>query len=74
MARVTFDSLFIQHSEDGTIEPRQSVRIGGVTIGPGVRLSRGVTIGGIDLTKFRGRDFEVEEDEKNDILVITGIY
>lgn len=71
MARLAFDSIFTRNS-DGTIEPRQRIRVGGVTFGPGVRLSQGVVFGGIDFTLFQDRDFEIETDK--DILVIKGIY
>lgn len=71
MAKVTFDSIFIQHS-DGRIEPRQTIRIGGVTVGPGVYFSPGVALGGIDLTQFIGHDLEIATD--NGMVVITGIY
>ena len=71
MARMEFDAIFIRN-QDGTLEPRQVVRIGGVTMGPGVKFGGGVSFGGIDLTKFLGRAFEVQTD--NGILVITGIY
>lgn len=71
MARITFDSIFTQHP-DGTLEPRQRIRVGGVEFGPGVRFSRGAAFGGIDFTNFIGRDFEVETD--NGVLVIKGIY
>jgi len=71
MARLTFNSIFITNS-DGSFEPRQRVRIGGVTIGPGARFGSGVTFAGLDLSQYQGRDFEVQID--NDIFVITGIY
>lgn len=71
MARVTFDSIFITH-EDGTLEPRQRIRVGGVTFGPGVKLSRGVALGGIDFTQFIGHELEIKTD--GDIVVIRGIF
>lgn len=71
MPRVNFDSIFIQHP-DGSLEPRQRIRVGGVTFGPGVKFNRGVSFGGVDFTNFIGRDFEVETD--NSVLVIKGIY
>lgn len=71
MARVTFESLFITHP-DGTVEPRQQVRIGGVTIGPGILFTRGVGWGGIDITQFIGHDLEITTD--GGVVVITGIY
>lgn len=66
-----FTSIFIDHGGN-TIEPIQRIRVAGVTLSPGVRINRGTIIGGVDLTQFIGRDFEVETQK--DILVITGIY
>ncbi len=71
MARVTFDSVFRKY-DDGSLEPKQRIRVGGVTFGPGVRFTKGVAFGGIDFTLFVGHDLQVETD--NDLLVIRGIY
>lgn len=71
MARVTFDSVFKRHPDD-SLEPLQKIRVGGVTFGPGVRFSSGVSFGTVDFTQFIGHDFEVETDK--DTLVIKGIY
>ena len=71
MAKVPFDSIFIKHP-DGSLEPRQRVRIGGVMLSQGSRFSRGVSFGGIDLFQFLGRDLEIQTE--NDITVITAIY
>lgn len=71
MARVNFDTLFVKH-EDGTIEPTQRIRVGGVTIGPGLKIRKGVSFGGIDFHDFIDRDFSVDTD--NDVLVIKAIY
>ena len=71
MARLPFDSIFLVR-EDGSIEPRQTVRIGGVTLSPGVKFSKGAIFGGIDLAMYVGRELEVATDEGT--AVITGIY
>ncbi|MBI1960994.1 MAG: hypothetical protein HYS43_01840 [Candidatus Liptonbacteria bacterium] len=71
MARLKFEAVFVEHV-DGTLEPRQRVRVGGVTLSPGVNLGRGVNIGGIDFTQFKGHDLEAQID--GDTLVITAIY
>jgi hypothetical protein len=71
MARMNFDTIFTTHN-NGSIEPRQRIRVGGVTFGPGVQFTPGVSFSGVDFTQFRGRDFEVETDQ--DILVIKGVY
>lgn len=69
--RFNFFQIFKVNS-DGSIEPIRVVRVGGVQMGPGVRLGRGVSFGGVDLSQFVGRDFKVEE--QNGILIIIGIY
>lgn len=70
MARVPFNSVFIE--EEGRIRPLQPVRIGGVSFGPGVSISRGVITGGIDLAQFIGNDLEIETE--GNVIVIKGIY
>lgn len=72
MARISFNSVFRQ-SPDGSLEPTQRIRVGGVEFGPGVRFNRGVSFGGVDFTLFVGRDFEVETDV-NGVLVLQAIY
>jgi hypothetical protein len=69
--RVSFNTIFIQHP-NGTLEPKQRIRVGGIEFGSGVVFSRGVAFGGIDFTQFIGRDLEVETE--NEVLVIKGIY
>ena len=71
MARVTFDSVFNVNA-DGTITPRQTTRIGGVTITPGVTISGNIAIGGINIAQYVGRELEITTD--GGAIVITGIY
>lgn len=71
MAKVTFDSVFKKYG-DGSLEPKQRIRVGGVSLGPGVRFTRGASFGGVDFTLFVDRDLEVKTDKN--VLVITGIY
>jgi hypothetical protein len=71
MAKMAFDTIFTEHS-DGSLEPRQRIRVGGVEIRPGIRFSKGAAFGGVDFAQFAGNDFEVETD--GDVLVIKGIY
>jgi len=68
---MNFDTIFITHPNHA-IEPRQRIRVGGVTFGPGVQFSNGVSFSGVDFSQFRGRDFEVETD--GDVLVVKGVY
>lgn len=69
--KVPFDTVFTQH-EDGALEPKQRIRVGGVEFGLGVKFTRGVSFGGVDFAQFIGHDLDVETD--NDVLVIKGIY
>lgn len=69
--RKNFDDILTVYS-DGTIEPKVKIRIGGVEFGPGVRIGSGVSFGGVDLSSYIGRDFEVES--QGDVYVLKGIY
>lgn len=69
--KVNFYTLFKLHP-DGGIEPIRNIRIGGIQFGPGVRFGSGVSFGGVDLSKYVGHDFSVEET--NGTIVIVGIY
>lgn len=71
MAKVPFDSIFTIN-QDGSIEPKQTIRVGGVTMSPGVKFTRGVSFAGIDIAQFVDRDLEINTDEG--VVVITGIY
>ncbi len=66
-----FSSIFQEH-EDGSLEPLQRVRIGGVTLGPGARFGDGVAFSGVNLHQFKGHALEVETDGQ--VFVIKGIY
>lgn len=68
---MNFNEIFVIHS-DGSIEPRQSIQVGGVGFGPGVRFGRGVSFSGIDFSLFVGKNFQVREDQN--VLHILGAY
>lgn len=71
MIKMNFSDLFTEYP-DGSIEPKHRIRIGGITIGPGMRFSGSVSFSGINIFLFKGRDFEVER--QGEILVIKGVY
>lgn len=73
MAQVTFNSIFIIHP-DGSIEPRQRVRVGGVEFGPGVKFSQGVAFAGIDFFAPQIFNHNLEIKTDNDVIVILGVY
>lgn len=68
--RVPFASLFKLNGS--TIEPIVRIRIGGVTFGPGFTLSKGMAIGGVDLTQYSQHELEVEVEDNT--YVIRAIY
>lgn len=71
MPRISFDTIFQVYSGK-TVEPRQPVRIGGVTLSPGVKFTAGTVFGGIDIARYIGHELEVTYDDGT--AVITGIY
>ncbi len=71
MARITFESVF-KKNLDGSFEPTQRIRVGGVEFGPGIRFTPGVSFVGIDFTQLVGKDFEVETD--GSVMVLKGAY
>lgn len=71
MAKVPFDSIF-KISSDGSVEPKQTIRIGGVTLSPGIKMTSGVSIAGIDIAAYNQHELEITTDDGT--IVITGIY
>lgn len=69
--RYRFDEIF-QKNEDGSLTPRRTIHINGVTFGYGIRFGRGVAFGGVDFFNFEGQG--IEADEINGILNIRGFY
>lgn len=72
MARINFNQIFDRNTKTGAITPRNNVRVGGVTFGPGVTFGSGVSFSGIDLSRYTDNDFEV--DIEGDLFIIKGIY
>jgi hypothetical protein len=71
MDRINFNLLF-RLNDEGSIEPLHNIRIGGVQMGPGVKVGRGVLFGGIDLFNFVGRDFQTRQE--SGVTIIDGVY
>ena len=69
--RIPFHVVFNVH-EDGTLQPRQRVRIGATYIGPEWRISKGVYFGDVDLTRHIGRDLEVQQIPN--ALMVKAVY
>lgn len=68
--RYRFNDVFIV--ENGRISPRIPVRIGGITMGPGISFGGGVSFSGVDLSKFLGKD--IAGYIENGVFIIKGFY
>jgi hypothetical protein len=60
------------NNNNGVVTPKVNVNINGVTMSPGVSFGGGVLFGGVELTQYIGKDFDVEL--QNGVYVIKGIY
>ena len=69
--RVSFYQVF-NVNPDGSVSPKVTVAIGGVTMGPGVAFQRGVAFAGVEIAAHVGKDLEVEQ--QGNVVVIKGIY
>ena len=69
--RVTFSQVF-QTNANGSISPRTTVQIGGVTMSPGVSFTPGVSFGGVDIASLAGHDLEIEQS--GNVIVIKSVY
>lgn len=65
-----YDQVFTVNLNN-TITPKIPVRIGGVTMGPGVSFGNGVLIGGVNLFDYRGKNLEGYID--NGVFVLNRI-
>lgn len=68
--RKHFDELFT--TQNGMVSPKVTIHVNGVTMSPGVGFGGGVSFGGVDLTQFIGKYFDVEY--QNGVYIIKGIY
>ena len=69
--RVPYDQVF-QSNSNGSVSPRCSVHINGVTMSPGVSFTQGVAFGGLDVVAIRGHDLDIEQ--QGDVVVIKGYF
>jgi hypothetical protein len=69
--RYKFEDIF-QKNPSGSLSPRKTLHVNGVTFGYGVSFNRGVAFGGIDFFNFEDKD--IEADEVNGVLNIKGFY
>lgn len=71
--RVSFWDLF-QPNPDGSISPKQSVKIAGVVLNPTTQYKRGILFSGWDLFQYYGRDLGVEDQPNGEPPVVTKVY
>ncbi len=69
--RINFNQIF-NFLPDGRIEPKANIRFGGIQLGVGAKISRGVQFSGVDLFEWSGKDLAVTHE--GDIWVIHGYY
>ena len=70
--RVPFYTVF-QDSPNGSYSPKCVIRIGGITMGPGVSFTKGTKFAGIDIAANAGRDLEITENSDGSVT-LEGIY
>lgn len=69
--RYEFNQVF-KENPDGTLSPLRQIRVGGVTLGPGLSFGPIAAFGGVNFHQFKGH--VIEADDKNGILVINAIF
>ncbi len=70
--RVPYSRIF-EASANGSVSPKMTIQVGGVTIGTAASFLQGALLGGIDLAALQGKDLEVEQTA-DDVVVISGHY
>ena len=71
MKRFKFSEVF-QENSDGSLTPRKQIFVNGISFGPGVNFTKGVSFGGVDFHLFKGKDVAV--NEVNGSLIIIGFF
>lgn len=71
LQRFGFFEVF-QQNPDGSLTPKISLHLNGITFGPGVSFSRGVVFGGIDFFQFFGKP--IAGTMENGVLIVKGFY
>ena len=71
MIRFKFYDLF-QELPNGSLTPKREIIINGISFGPGVSFTRGVSFSGVDILQYKG--FEIAGEENNGAIIIKGFY
>ena len=70
--RIPFSEAFYD-SGDGSYTPKQTIKIGGITMTPGVTFTSGVSFSGVNIAQYVGRDLDVEK-HPDGTIEIKGIF
>lgn len=70
--RISFYEVF-RDNRDGSYSPIKTIKIGGAIINPGVDFTSEAWFGDIEIAKYIGRDFEVE-DLQDGTIEVKKIY
>lgn len=71
MNRYKFLDIF-RENPNGSLSPKRTISVNGITFGSGVAFSPGVAFGGVDFHRFKYLDIAAEEQDG--VLVIKGFF
>ncbi len=71
MDRYDFFTIF-QENPDGSLTPRMPTTVNGVTFGQTVSFGPGVSFGGVDFHRYKGK--AILGEEKNGVLIVRGFF
>ncbi len=71
MSKHPFGEIF-QENSDGSLSPKRTIVVNGVTFGPEVTFGTGVTLGGIDFHQYKHMSIAIEEEDG--VLAVKGFY
>lgn len=71
MKRYNFFEIF-QENSNGSLSPKRTINVNGITFGPGVSFSPGVTFGGVNFHQYK--NYGIAAEEENNIVVVKGFY
>ena len=66
--RVSFGEVFTTNP-DGSFSPKGAVRIGAVTMRPGLSFRKGVVFSGVDIAEYVGHDLDVSREPDGTVVI-----
>lgn len=70
--KVLFSEIFANNA-DGSYTPKGTIRIGDITMKPGIAYTSGVKFSGVDITHYVGKLLEVRQHPDGSVEII-GVY